>query len=59
MATINVKSIGQKKEEFERIIDAVTKIPVRLKKLKMDKGTPLVVFRDGKIQHIKPEDIEI
>jgi hypothetical protein len=59
MATINTKSIGQKKEEFERIVDAMTQIPVRLKKLKMEKGTPLVVFRDGKIQHIKPEDIQI
>lgn len=59
MATINAKSKGQKKEEFERIIDAMTKIPVRLKKLKMEKGTPFIVFRDGKIQHIKPEDIEI
>lgn len=59
MATINAKSIGKKKEEFERIVDAMTKIPVRLKKLKMEKGTPFVVFRDGKIQHIKPEDIEI
>jgi hypothetical protein len=59
MATINTKSIGQKKEEFERIVDAMTQIPVRLNKLKMEKGTPLVVFRDGKIQHIKPEDIQI
>ena len=59
MATIKTKSIGQKKEEFERIVDAMTKIPVRLKKLKMAKGTPLIVSQNGKIQHIKPEDIKL
>ncbi|MFM6938555.1 hypothetical protein [Aquirufa echingensis] len=37
----------------------ISKIPAYLVALKKKTGTPLVVFRDGKIQHIKPEDIQI
>jgi hypothetical protein len=34
-------------------------IPAQLKKLKLEKGTELVVSRNGKIEHIKPEDIKL
>lgn len=59
MASTQAKPIGQKEDEYNRIVTAMKKIPAQLKKLKMEKGTNLVVSRDGKIQHIKPEDIKL
>ncbi|MDT8886191.1 hypothetical protein [Aquirufa regiilacus] len=59
MASTQAKPIGQKEDEYNRIVTAMKKIPAQLKKLKMEKGTNLVVSRDSKIQHIKPEDIKL
>lgn len=59
MASTQAKPIGQKEDEYNRIVTAMKKIPAQLKKMKMEKGTNLVVSRNGKIQHIKPDDIKL
>jgi hypothetical protein len=51
MASTKTKSAGLKEDEYNRIVAAI--------KLKMEKGTDLVVSRNGKIEHIKPEDIKL
>jgi hypothetical protein len=59
MASTKTKPVGPKEEEYNRIVAAMRNIPAQLKKLKKEKGTNLVVSRNGKIEHIKPEDIKI
>lgn len=59
MASTKTKSAGLKEDEYNRIVTAMKNIPAQLKKLKMEKGTDLVVSLNGKIQHIKPEDIKL
>lgn len=59
MASTQAKPIGQKEDEYNRIVTAMKKIPAQLKKLKLEKGTDLVVFHNGQIKHIKPEDIKL
>jgi hypothetical protein len=59
MASTKTKSAGLKEDEYNRIVAAMKNIPAQLKKLKMEKGTDLVVSRNGKIEHIKPEDIKL
>jgi hypothetical protein len=59
MASTKTKSSGLKEDEYNHIVAAMKNIPAQLKKLKMEKGTDLVVSRDGKIQYIKPEDIKL
>jgi hypothetical protein len=59
MASTQAKPIGRKEDEYNRIVTAMKKIPAQLKKLKLDKDTDLVVSQNGKIQHIKPEDIKL
>lgn len=59
METTKQRQIEEKKVEFERVVEAMRKIPTRLKKIKEKNGTDLVVYRDGKIQYIKPEDIKL
>jgi hypothetical protein len=59
MASTKTKSAGLKVDEYNRIVAAMKNIPAQLKKLKMEKGTDLVVSRNGKIEHIKPEDIKL
>ena len=56
MASIKTKPVGPKEEEYNRIVGAISRIPSQLKK---EKGTNLVVSRNGKIEHIKSEDIKI
>ena len=59
MASTKTKPVGLKEDEYNHIVSAMKNIPAQLKKLKMEKGTDLVVSQDGKIQHIKPEDIKL
>ncbi len=59
MASTITTPVGPKEEEYNRIVAAMRNIPAQLKKLKKEKGTNLVVSRNGKIEHIKPEDIKI
>jgi len=59
MATTKTKPVGPKEDEYNRIVSAMKNIPAKLKKLKTEKSTNLVVSRDGKIEHIKPEDIKL
>ncbi|MEY2895569.1 MAG: hypothetical protein RIS42_1288 [Bacteroidota bacterium] len=59
MASTKTKSAGLKEDEYNRIVAAMKNIPAQLKKLKLEKGTELVVSRNGKIEHIKPEDIKL
>jgi hypothetical protein len=59
MASTKTKSAGLKEDEYNRIVAAMKNIPAQLKNLKMEKGTDLVVSRNGKIEHIKPEDIKL
>lgn len=59
MASTKTKLVGLKEDEYNHIVAAMKNIPAQLKKLKMEKGTDLVVSQDGKIQHIKPEDIKL
>jgi hypothetical protein len=59
MASTKTKPIGPKEDEYNRIVAAMKNIPAQLKKLKLEKGTELVVSRNGKIEHIKPEDIKL
>jgi hypothetical protein len=59
MASTKTKPVGLKEDEYNQIVSAMKNIPAQLKKLKMEKGTDLVVSQDGKIQHIKPEDIKL
>ena len=58
MASTKTKPIGPKEDEYNRIVSAMKNIPAQLKKLKTEKGTKFVVSRNGKIEHIKPEDIK-
>ncbi|MFD3274730.1 hypothetical protein SKC38_00640 [Aquirufa sp. PLAD-142S6K] len=59
MAAPKKKLVSSSNDDFDRIMKGISKIPAYLVALKKKTGTPLVVFRDGKIQHIKPEDIQI
>ena len=59
MAAPKKKIVESSNDDFNRIMIGISKIPAYLVKLKKKTGTPLVVFRDGKIQHIKPEDINV
>ena len=59
MASTKTKSSGLKEDEYNRIVSAMKNIPAQLKKLKLEKGTDLVVSQNGKIQHIKLEDIKL
>jgi hypothetical protein len=59
MASTKTKQVGPKEDEYNRILAAMKNIPAQLKKLKLEKGTDLIVSRNGKIQHIKPEDIKL
>ncbi len=59
MASTKTKPVGPKEDEYDRIVSAMENIPAQLKKLKKEKGTHLVVSRNGKIEHIKPEDINL
>jgi hypothetical protein len=59
MASTKTKSAGLIEDEYNRIVAAMKNIPAQLKKLKLEKGTELVVSRNGKIEHIKPEDIKL
>jgi hypothetical protein len=59
MASTKAKPIGRKEDEYNRIVAAMKNIPTQLKKLKLEKGTDLIVSQNGKIQHIKPEDIKL
>jgi hypothetical protein len=59
MASTKTKPVGPKEDEYNRIVSAMKNIPAKLKKLKTEKSTNLVVSRDGKIEHIKPEDIKL
>ena len=59
MATTKTKTVGPKEDEYNRIVSAMKNIPAKLKKLKTEKSTNLVVSRNGKIEHIKPEDIKL
>jgi len=59
MATTKTKPVGPKEDEYNRIVSAMKNIPAKLKKLKTEKSTNLVVSRNGKIEHIKPEDIKL
>jgi len=56
MASTKTKPVGPKEEEYNHIVAAMRNIPAQLKK---EKGTNLVVSRNGKIEHIKSEDIKI
>ncbi len=59
MASTKTKPVGQKEDEYNRIVAAMKNIPTQLKKLKKEKGTDFVISRNGIIEHIKPEDIKI
>jgi hypothetical protein len=59
MASTKTKSARLIEDEYNRIVAAMKNIPAQLKKLKLEKGTELVVSRNGKIEHIKPEDIKL
>ena len=58
MASTKKKPVGPKENEYNRIVSAMKNIPTQLKKLKTENGTKFVVSRNGKIEHIKPEDIK-
>lgn len=49
MASTKTKPVGQKEDEYNHIVAAMKNIPPQLKKWKMEKGTDLVVSRNGKI----------
>jgi len=59
MASTKTKPVGPKEDEYNRIVSAMKNIPAKLKNLKTEKGTNLVVSHNGKIEHIKPEDIKL
>lgn len=59
MAAPKKKLVSSPNDDFDRIMKGISKIPSYLVKLKKKSGTNLVVSRNGKIQHIKPEDIKL
>lgn len=59
MAAPKKKLVSSPNDDFDRIMKGISKIPYYLVELKKKSGTNLVVSRDGKIQHIKPEDIKL
>ena len=59
MASTKSKPVGPKEEDYHRIVAAMSNIPAQLKKIKKEKGTHLVISRNGKIEHVKSEDIKI
>ncbi len=46
-------------DDFDRIMKGISKIPTYLVELKKKTGQDRVVYRDGKIQHIKAEEIKL
>ena len=59
MAAPQKKSIISPNDDFERIMKGISKIPAYLTELKKKTGQDLIVSRNGKIEHIKPEDIKL
>jgi hypothetical protein len=59
MASTKTKPVGPKEDEYNRIVSVMKNIPAQLKKLKTEKGTKFEVSRNGKIEHINPEDIKL
>jgi hypothetical protein len=59
MAAPKKKLVISPNDDFDRIMKGISKIPTYLVELKKKTGQDLVVYRDGKIQHIKPEDIKL
>lgn len=59
MAAPQKNPVVSPNDDFERILKGISKIPAYLASLKKQTGQYLVVSRNGKIEHIKPEDIKI
>jgi hypothetical protein len=59
MAAPKKKLVSPPNDDFDRIMKGIAKIPEYLVELKKKSGTDLIVSRNGKIQHIKPEDIKL
>jgi hypothetical protein len=59
MAAPQKKSIISPNDDFERIMKGISKIPAYLTELKKKTGQDLIVSRNGKIEHIKAEDIKL
>ena len=59
MAAPKKKFVSPPNDDFDRIMKGIAQIPAYLVEINKKSGTNLVVSRDSKIQHIKPEDIKL